>query len=73
MLERAVAGMALKAIARITLGEPPHKGIPLLFGQHTGGSNGGAMEITSHQSRLGLCPGAQGKHPIHDQQTRHPR
>jgi len=67
---RAVAGVALEAIAREAQRQPGDQGITLLLGQHTGGGDGGAVAVAGHQGGLGARPATQRQHPIHDQQPR---
>ena len=66
----AIAGVALKAVAREAAGQAADQGIALLFGQHAGGGNGEAAAVASDEGALGFRPAAQGQHPIHQQQLR---
>ena len=67
---RAVASVALQAVARIALGEPPDQGIAGHLGNHAGGGNGWAVAVPPHQTTLPAGPTAQRQDPIHQHQRR---
>jgi len=64
----AIAGMAFQSVTRKALGQATQQGIPSFLGQHTGGRDGGAVEITFYQGALGPAPAPQGQHPIDENQ-----
>jgi hypothetical protein len=67
VLGRAIAPMALQAVARKKNRQPFEQRIPFHLGQHTRRGDGGATAVTADQGALGSAPAPQGEGPIHEQ------
>ena len=70
VLGRAIAPMALQAVARITDRQPFEQRIPFHLGQHARCGDGGATAVTADQGALGSAPAPQGEASIHQQHRR---
>ncbi len=72
MERRAVAHMALQAIARKAQRQAADQGIAFFFREDAGGGDGGAEPIPPLQSALRPRPEAQGQDAIHHDQRNGP-